>query len=277
MFNTLIKNSDILKKVIFLNILIFIFIKLIKIFISPIYHEQIINVLALSSNFEELSKSPWKIVSYMFIHHDIFHLTTNLLLLYFFGSIYVNYLSEKKFLSTYLFGGVVGALFFILAFNFFSEFEEIKNKSIAIGGSASVLAIIFSISGHIPNYKPKIYLIGKIKLKYLALLVLFMDILNIPSGNIGGHIAHIGGAFYGYLNIKLLNKYKINTSAPIEKIFDFVKKNKIQNHKKNESDYDYNARKKREQEKIDNILDKINTSGYDSLSDEDKRTLSNDH
>ena len=97
MFNTLIKNSDTLKKVIFLNILIFIFIKLIKIFIPPIYHEQIINVLALSSNLEELSKNPWKMVSYMFIHHDIFHLTTNLLLLYFFGSIYVNYLSEKSF------------------------------------------------------------------------------------------------------------------------------------------------------------------------------------
>ena len=96
----------------------------------------------------------------------------------------------------YLEDYVVGALFFILAFNFFSEFEEIKNKSIAIGGS-SVLAIIFSISGHIPNYKPQIYLIGKIKLKYLALIVLFMDILNIPSGNIGGHIAHIGGAFLG--------------------------------------------------------------------------------
>ena len=277
MFNTLIKNSDILKKVIFLNILFFIFIKLISIFISPIAHEQIINVLAISSNLEELFKSPWKIVTYMFIHHDIFHLTTNLFLLYFFGSIYVDYLSEKKFLSTYLLGGVVGALFFILAFNFFSEFEETKIKSIAIGGSASILAIIFSISGHIPDYKPQIYLIGKIKLKYLALIILFMDILNIPSGYIGGHIAHIGGAFYGFLNIKLLNKYKINIGAPIEKIFDFVKKNKIQNQKKNESDYDYNARKKREQEKIDEILDKINSSGYDSLSDEDKRTLSNDH
>ena len=135
MFDTLIKNSDILKKIIIINILVFIFIKLIKIFISPIYHEQIINLLALSSNFDELFKSPWKIVSYMFVHHDIFHLTTNLEVLYFFGSIYVNYLSEKKFLSTYLFGGVVGALFFIIAFNFFSEFEEIKNKSIAIGGS----------------------------------------------------------------------------------------------------------------------------------------------
>ena len=99
MFDTLIKNSDILKKIIIINILVFIFIKLIKIFISPIYHEQIINLLALSSNFDDLLKSPWKIVSYMFVHHDIFHLTTNLLLLYFFGSIYVNYLSEKSYNS----------------------------------------------------------------------------------------------------------------------------------------------------------------------------------
>ena len=181
------------------------------------------------------------------------------------------YLSQTKLISTYLMGGIIGAIIYIVAFNIFPVFEAIRFDSLAIGASASVLAILVAAATHVPNYP--IIQRTPIKLKHIAIAAIIIDILSIPEGNAGGHIAHLGGALYGFMYIHL-QKRNINSGYLIERIILLFSNKKYVKHKKrNESDYDYNARKKEQEKRINNILEKISKSGYDSLSPEEKDEL----
>ena len=189
-------------------------------------------------------------------------------------------------------GGIIGAIIYIVSFNIFPVFAIIRFDSIAIGASASVLAILVAAATRVPNYP--VIQSTPIKLKHIAIAAIIIDILSMPTGkvdpnlplveeifpddlyleNAGGLIAHLGGALYGFMYI-CLQKRNINSGYLIERIILlFSKKKKKKNKKRNESDYDYNARKKEEEKRINNILDKFNRSGYDSLSSEEKNELS---
>jgi len=224
-----------------------------------------IEKLILPSNTNTLIKQPWSIISYMFFHKTFIHLLFNMIWLHFSGKLFLDYFSEKQFLSTYFMGGICGGLLFILSFNYLPAFEIVNQNAKAMGASASVLAIMFAISTHIPNYRIQIPFIGMIKIKYLAFALIILDIISIPKGNAGGHIAHIGGALFGYIYIKQLNKgvdISKNLYQIINKIFAmniFGKKNNI----------------KKNQNKIDNILEKISKSGYSSLNKNEKEILFN--
>ncbi len=100
---------------------------------------------------------------------------------------------------TYLFGGLAGAVFFVLAFNLFPVFVTMRQNSVALGASASILAIIIAISTYVPDYTVHLFLLGKVKLKWIAVAFVLLDILSIPSNNPGGHIAHLGGALWGFV------------------------------------------------------------------------------
>ena len=142
------------------------------------------------------------------------------------------------------------------------------------------MAVFFAVTTLVPNYSVLLPFLGPVKLKYIAIFYLVLDIISIPNGNPGGHIAHLGGALYGFAYIKA---YQSGTdwSRPfnnlIERIKDFFssrKKPKVRVvHRRPLKDEDYNAKKKSAQEEVDRILDKIKDSGYESLSKEEKDTL----
>ena len=271
----IIKNNSLFVNIIHFNILVFIIINILYVLGFLLAKEyEIIHYVGVSANLETLSKKPWTLISYMFVHMDFLHLLVNLLWFYLGGKIFIQYLSQKQLLSTYLMGGIIGSAVYIAAFNIFPVFENIKEYSIAIGASASVLAILFAIASYAPNFSINLTLLGSIKLKYIAIIALIIDILSIPKGNAGGHIAHIGGALYGYVYIIML-KRNINTNYLIEQIILLLTSSSpiIQKQKKYENDYEYNARKRSEEKEINYILDKISKSGYDSLSPEEKKTL----
>ena len=277
MMLNILKNSDNkLTNIIYANLLVFI---LINIYYAIIFLMQIdskiINYLGLPSNFNLILQNPWTIITYMFVHEDHLHLIINLCWLYFSGQIFIKYLNTKDLLATYIMGGISGAIIYIISFNIFPAFEIIKFNSLAIGGSASVLAILFASATRIPNLSINIFFTTNIKLKHIACIAIIIDILSITQANPGGHIAHIGGAIYG-ICYSILLKNGININEPIKKIIRLTSNNKVKNiYSKKETDYEYNARKIDEQKKIDCILDKISESGYDSLSKEEKEELFN--
>ena len=277
MMLNILKNSDNkLTNIIYANLLVFI---LINIYYAIIFLMQIdskiINYLGLPSNFNLILQNPWTIITYMFVHEDLLHLIINLCWLYFSGQIFIKYLNTKDLLATYIMGGISGAIIYIISFNIFPAFEIIKFNSLAIGGSASVLAILFASATRIPNLSINIFFTTNIKLKHIACIAIIIDILSITQANPGGHIAHIGGAIYG-ICYSILLKNGININEPIKKIIRLTSNNKVKNiYSKKETDYEYNARKIDEQKKIDCILDKISESGYDSLSKEEKEELFN--
>ena len=223
---------------------------------------------------------PWTIISYMFLHQDFFHLFFNMLMLYWSGKIFLEYLGNKKFISTYILGGLAGAALFIIAFNIFPVFNSHKHFAYAMGASASVLAVLVAIATFLPNYSIHLLFIGAVRFQYIALFMVVVDILSIEKGNPGGHIAHLGGALYGFIYIKLMQQGR-DISAWFDKLINFFAtlfkpKSKLKiAYKRTMNDDDYNTNKILKQKKIDEILDKISTSGYESLSKQEKELLFN--
>lgn len=224
---------------------------------------------ALSSDWGSLLRKPWTVVTYMFLHANVFHLLFNMLMLYVGGILFSQYLGRRKLVATYFASGVVGGLVYLLSWNFFPAFSS--STSVAVGASAAVLGIFIAVATYIPNYTVNVLLIGNTKLKYLAIAFVLIDLLSINRGNAGGHIAHLGGALYGFLSIYLPRHIHLK---PSHKGFKKVVKNEKKTvHQRPVSDEEYNRRRAEEQKRIDEILDKISKYGYDKLSKEEKEFL----
>ena len=273
-------SGNALTKLIYINVGVFLLVQLLYVFsfLFSLPLLAIIDYFSLPSNTLLLTKKPWSIITYMFLHKGFMHLLFNILWLYFGGQIFLSFFDNKKLTSTYVLGGISGAVLFIISFNIFPVFENALPNAMALGASASVLAIIMAITTKSPNYIIRLFLIGNVKLKHIAFFSIALDILSIPQGNAGGHIAHLGGAFFGYLYVKQLNSGN-DMASGFNKIMDYLtsilrstpKLKKTYSRKK--SDQDFKKEKVQEQAKIDKILDKIAKSGYEGLTKQEKDIL----
>ena len=282
-FNEL-KNSfnkgSVLSRLIYINLFLFVIIKVVGVvfFLFNVDNIHLNNFLALAANAKVLISRPWTPLTYMFTHTGFIHLFFNLLWLYFGGSIFLKYLNNKQLVSTYVLGGFFGGLFYVLSYNYFPAFKEAMISSSAMGASASVLAILIGIATVAPNYNVNLTFIGNVKLKYIAIIITVLDLILIPEGNAGGHIAHLGGAFYGFFFAQQLKK-----GNDISKWFDslmiyiasaFKSKSRMKSvYKKPMTDDQWRANKAQKQNEINHILDKIAKSGYDSLTKQEKDIL----
>jgi hypothetical protein len=201
-----------------------------------------------------------------------------MLWLYWFGRIFLEYLDERKLVAVYLLGGISGALVYILSFNIFPAFTGVVADSVAIGASASVMAIVIAIAAYVPDYTIQLFLFGRIKIKYMALAIFILTSIMDFSVNSGGKLAHIGGAFFGYFYIINL-RHGHDIGKGFNRIIDFFatifkprKKLKV-TYKKVATEYDYNKIRVEHQKRINNILDKISKGGYESLTKEEKEAL----
>jgi len=280
-------RNSMLIKLIYANLVVFLSIQLLHlpfwlmtINISP--DAWAVNWLAVPANLPVLILKPWTIISYMFLHIGFFHLLTNMLWLYFLGQLFVEFLGEKKLWSIYIAGGIAGAVLYILFFNVFPVFKTIMPISKALGASASVMAVVVAVGTYAPNFSIRMLFLGNVKLKYIALFWFVFDLISISNSNSGGHIAHLGGAILGFFFAKKWRSGQ-DITAWVNQASDFLiaifksSKNKSKLHvkyrKSNFSDEEFKSAKKAEQEKVDQILDKISRSGYDSLSKEEKDFL----
>ena len=266
---------------IIINAAVFLIISLISL---PFYFanidsvfNEIIEWFAIPSSPSLLIKKPWTLITYMFVHHDFFHLFFNMLMLFWAGRIFTEYLGDKRLVSTYLIGGIFGAVLYLIAYNTLPVFQHIN--SINMGASGAVLAVLIAIATYLPNYSVFMVLIGPIKLKYIALILVLIDVLSIEKGNAGGHITHLGGAIYGYIYSTQLAKGRNialwfdNTVNFFSNLFKPKSKLKV-SYRRNEANYSENQNDyKSNQQKIDEILDKISKSGYESLSKSEKELL----
>ena len=274
-----------LNKLIYINIAVFIAISVVSIIAFLLDNSLIttgaINLLSVPSSFGKLLLKPWTVITYMFTHKDIWHILFNMLWLYWFGTIFLEYLDQRKLVAVYILGGLSGALLYVLSFNIFPAFKEVVSESVAIGASASVMAIVIAVAAYVPNYTINMLFIGRIKIIYVALVIFVLTSAVDFSVNSGGKLAHIGGALFGYLYTVNLKKGR-DTGKWINKIIEFFatllkprKKLKVI-HKKPKTEYEYNRIKTDHQAKINLILDKISKGGYDSLTREEKDTLFNE-
>ncbi|HHV85815.1 MAG TPA: rhomboid family intramembrane serine protease [Petrimonas sp.] len=277
------KNGDVLVKLLFINIAVFLILKVIGIIflLFDIKAVDLITFLGVPSELSQLLNRFWTLFSYMFVHEQFWHLLFNMLWLYWFGRIFLQYFSGRTLGSLYILGGFAGAFLYVFAFNTIPYFVGMGH-SWMIGASAAVMAIVMGASFYRPNVKLNLLLLGQVKIVYIAIGVFLIDFLSLGSGiNEGGHVAHIGGTIAGYIFAwQYRNGHDI--TGWVSKILDGLanlakprrKKPKMNvEYRRRETDMEYNERKYSEQAEIDAILDKLKKSGYSNLSPEEKKKL----
>jgi membrane associated rhomboid family serine protease len=274
------QSGNILSKLIYINVGLFILIRLASV-LFMLFNVQgvpFLQYLQLPASPELLLFRPWTLFTYMFTHFDFLHILFNMLWLYWFGGLFLNFFSERQLGGLYILGGLAGAVLFVLAYNIFPYFQNVVSFSYLMGASASVMAIVFAVSFYRKDLEINLFLIGRIKLIYLAIFTLVIDLLAMTSDNAGGHIAHIGGALFGMWFASRIRNGK-DLTAPMNRLIDWFvnlgkRKPKMRvTYKRSETDYEYNARKHQESVDLDTILDKLKRSGYESLSAEEKKRL----
>jgi membrane associated rhomboid family serine protease len=279
------RNGSNLTRLIYINIAVFVLLTIAAVvgvlLNNPEISDKALDIFSVPASLKALLVRPWTLITYMFTHKDIWHILFNMLWLYSFGRIFLEYLDQRKLVAVYLLGGISGALTYILSFNIFPAFSGVIANSVAIGASASVMAVVIAIAAYVPDYTVQLFLFGRIKIKYLALGIFVLTSILDFSVNSGGKLAHIGGALFGYLyTINLRRGHDMGKG--FNRILDFFatlfkprKKLKV-THKRVATEYEYNKIKVEHQKSINRILDKISKGGYDSLTKEEKETLFNE-
>jgi len=277
------REGSSLTRLIYVNLGLFLFIKITyTIFFltgnGVVVQTWVLDWLALPSDFSMLISRPWTLISYMFLHFDFLHILFNILWLYWMGQIFMDYFSQSKLVSLYILGGITGGLVYVAGYNSFPIFSQIVRDSRLMGASASVIAIVTALAVHAPNHSLYLMFFGSVRIKYIALFSILLFVIGISSSNAGGNLAHLGGAFCGILYVLSLRK-GIDPGSGINKLFSGIKKAfapkpKVKlTYRKPANDIEYNQAINRDKAKMDEILDKISKSGYNSLTKEEKEIL----
>lgn len=266
-------NGNIVDKLIYINIAVFILTLVISTF-QGLYKGDInwlLTWFSLDDDYATLLKKPWTIISYGFLHAGFLHVLMNVIVLHFIGNLFVEYFTQKQLLSFYLLGTFFGGLLFVFSQNYFPLFEG--KSSILVGASAGISAIFIGIAMHIPNYQLKLRFIGFVKLWHLAAFWIALDIIALIGDNAGGHFAHLGGSLFGYLYVTKANNKEITIFNGITSIFKKKRKPLKTVYKSPNKTSNTNKTSDLTQQQIDAILDKISKSGYDTLTKTEKEFL----
>jgi len=277
------KTNASLTGLIAVNLAVFIIYHAVRMFyvlFAALPHFPLDRWLAVPADPDLLIMHPWTLLTYMFFHQGIIHLLFNMLWLYWFGKIFRMYFSGWQLVNVYLFGGWTGAIFYVTFFNFFPAFATEKYFALLLGASAGVLAVVMAISFYVPKYAINLLLFGKVRLITIALISIVIDIISISTtDNAGGHIAHLGGAFLGYLFAVNIHRRRDITAwfrwfcTWVSNFFKHKPKLKVAYKRPPVDDREYNRLKNENQQEIDRILDKISKGGYESLTRTEKETL----
>ncbi|MDO7846779.1 rhomboid family intramembrane serine protease [Hymenobacter sp. M29] len=285
------RRDNALIQLIWLNVLVFaslILLKFILKFSSAIgYYPMVVSQFQISSAFPILIRHPWTILSYAFTHEEFFHILFNMLNLYWFGQLVREYLGDRRLVSIYILGALAGAVVFLLTYNFVPAFQEGLGTPM-VGASAAVTAIIVAGATLLPDYTFMLILIGPVKIKWIAAVVVLISLAGVNGGNPGGEIAHLGGALLGFVFIKQLQAGR-DLGRPVQAVGNFFSNltssrpaMRVSSPSRRPETVTANAasgpRKPAApgqplQDEIDTILDKISRSGYESLSKEEKQKL----
>jgi len=211
----------------------------------------------------------WTIFTYMFSHQELGHVFFNMLLFYFTAQLFFLILGGKKLLYVYVMSGLVGGAFLLLCGLIF---PDSFSHSTLIGASASVIGIVMVVAIYAPNYEVNLFGLIQMPYKYFAMLAFILSTVIDFSLNTGGKISHIGGAIFG-----LTYGYGLKKGADMFNFSFLTKKKNRQSVVSGGQTIDdvYNENKKSSELRMNELLDKISKSGYNSLSKKEKDELFN--
>lgn len=267
-------------RIIMVNVAVFIVFgvlnSLLGLFNSNGIIKLVLDWLVLPASFTRYIYQPWSLLTYTFLHEGFLHILFNMLWFYWIGQLLQQYLGNPKTYQAYFMGAIAGGLVYMISYHVFPYLIPSLEFSTARGASAGVLSVVFATATLLPEYELSLFLIGSVRLKYIALFTLLLDLISIPYDNPGGHIAHIGGAAFGYFYIKQIyaNNFLSGFFDWIENLFKPKEKSNLKIHHR--SGYmKVNSNEKPTQAEVDRILEKINQKGLSYLSDKERDILRN--
>jgi len=272
-------------KLLYINVGVFIALNFIQVVLRLFQANSLdlVDWFSFDSSFGSILYKPWSVITYMFVHHDFWHLFSNMIVLFFIGGMFEQLLGSKKVLSTYIIGGLAGAGLYILTQNLFPLFIS-GGQSTLIGASAATMALFVGLAAYRPHFQVALFGVFQVQLYIIAVIYVLFDVLKLGSGDGIAHFAHLGGAIWGYyfgINMQkgknVDNWFNLNFEK-VKSIFKRKKKSKMNvSYRKTppRDDVEYNAQKLSRQQKLDAILDKIKVGGYESLTKKEKDFLAN--
>ena len=273
--------GSILVRLIYINVALFLVIRLMALLAMLLNAPavEVLKWLELPSG-DMLLHRPWTLLTYMFSHYDLLHILFNMLWLYWLGRIFLEYFTGKQLGALYVLGGLLGGLLFWGAYAVLPYFNG--QIGFLIGASASVLAIVVAVAVYVPHYQIGLLFFGAVSLKWVAIITIVIDLLSVVEGNVGGQVAHLGGALMGLI-YGLMMRRGHDVTAWLNKSIDWLvmlfkgrkptlKKKKLHTKAQKAAPAQKNTTMPDEDE-IDAILDKLKRSGYGALSDQEKERL----
>jgi len=250
----------------------------------PEFFNAIHRIIAIPAPLIEFLQRPWTIITYAFVHDwtGILHILFNMLFLYWFGKLFVEYLGSDKLIAVYFLGALAGAVAYLIVYNVIPYYEARIPTGGMVGASAAVYAIVVATATLLPDYTFFLLFLGPVRIKYIAAFYIVLSFLGSVGSNEGGNVAHLGGALIGFVYIKQLQA-GVNWGSWITAVIEWCKglfsakpKVKVTYRK----DTPAGAKKGGKtstvsQDEIDTILDKISDGGYESLTKEEKEKLFN--
>lgn len=293
------QSSTLLMRFIYINITVFVVLRVVG-FVSFLFagtNSMLVQWVELPSDIYDFLRHPWTLITYMFTHYALWDIFFNMLWLYWLGRIFLQFFTPRQLGGLYVLGGIGGAAIYLLCYNLIPHLSN--QNSLLLGASASVLAIVVAITIYRPDYRISLLFIGGISLKWVAVVAVFIYIIGFDNNNMGGHIAHLGGALMGLwfgLAIKRGHDITSFTNRCIDALVTLFKNNEAKSQRnrsaKQKPSFEYNKSKSSEssnansknatsesngldEEKLDDILGKLKQSGYAALTEEEREFLFN--
>ena len=275
-------------QLIIINIVVFLALAVVLVFSRAFQVPDIFNVihdqLAIPAPIGEFLQKPWTLITYAFVHDlsGVFHILFNMLVFYWFGKLFVEYLGSDKLVALYFLGALAGGLAYLLVYNTIPFYiERIGSFNGMVGASAAIYAIVVATATLIPDYTFFLLFLGPVRIKYIAGFYIVVSFLGSVGENAGGNVAHLGGALMGFIYIKQLQA-GVNWGSWVTATLDWFKglftakpKVKVTYRKQYSEAQKPKAKSSISQDEIDAILDKISDGGYESLTKEEKEKLFN--
>ncbi len=272
------KKDNGLVKIILINVIFFVSMSILQVVFTlsglTSLFVILLNKLMLPAELKTFIFQPWSLISYFFLHMNFMHILWNMLFLYWFGKIIHDNIGNNAIISLYVLGGIIGGLFYMALYNIIPYYSEMVSQSLMLGASAGVFSVVVGSATLLPNYTFYLLFLGPVRIKYIALFYVLLSFLDVSGNNAGGEIAHLGGAFIGFLYIKQLQN-GINMGEGIINFINYFSSEKRKTKRKADNVSSESNRDNISQDEIDKILDKISDSGYSSLSKKEKEKLFN--
>lgn len=287
------RQGTIVARLIFINAGLFLLIRLL-VGVLAIFHlgdKSWLDWLLVPAAMNDLLHRPWTLLTYAFLHYDLMHLLMNMLWLYVFGFFFQRWFSGLQVVAHYLLGGVAGGLLFVAGNQWLAPANALISQAPLIGASAAIMGLCVAVAVYRPDEPISLFLFGTVKLKYLALIMIALNLLSFNTASMGVGMAHLGGVLYG-LVVGLTSRRGLNPMAWLDRLSFRLKTRTSVRWRKSprmkvtyrrpkketvnraaDVDQAWLDRKRAEEQRLDTILDKVKQSGYDSLTGDEKKVL----